>query len=442
MELLSPAGNIEKLHYAYLYGADAAYIGIRSFSLRARADNFHSEEWKEIARIKGDRKLYGAMNIFFHNDDLKSLEAQSEYIAQYPFDAFIVSDLGAYNVLRRNFPDKRYHLSTQANCINLEAAKLYRDLGFSRVILGRETTLDDIAHIKAAVPDLELETFVHGAMCLAYSGRCFLSSYMADRSANQGDCTHSCRWLYRVLEEKQRPGEYYPVVESEEGFTTILSSKDLCMFDYLDQLQAAGVDSVKIEGRMKSLYYTAVVTRSYRKALDYLVDREAGGDSGRAAGAPKTAAALPAEAAPSTSFNPAHIEELRPYRDELYKISRREYSTGFYFGKRNADETTSGSYVREYEFLGTIGASAGEGAYNLNVKNQIRADRELEYIGPDLLFERDSSYQLYDAQRAPVEQADHGKEYFIRPSVAVQPGYIIRSETGASSGDDTGAAHS
>jgi U32 family peptidase len=410
MELLSPAGNIEKLQYAYLYGADAAYIGIRSFSLRARADNFHSEEWKEIARIKGSRKLYGAMNIFFHNHDLQELEEQIEYIAQYPFDAFIVSDLGAYNLLRRHFPDTRFHLSTQANCSNLEAAKVYRDLGFQRIILGRETSLNDIAAIKAAIPDLELEAFVHGAMCLAYSGRCFLSSYLADRSANRGDCTHSCRWMYRVLEEKQRPGEYFPIVESEEGYTTILSSKDLCMFDYLDQFKTAGVDSVKIEGRMKSLYYTSVVTRSYRKALDYLAIRKTSEGE-------------------HTSFNPAEIAELRPYRDELFKISRREYSTGFYFGPRDADETTSKSYMREYAFLGTVGERVEAGLYELHVKNQLRFSREIEFIGPDLLYEKDAEFHLYDACGQAVEQADHGKVYFIRPSVQVEPGYIIRSKT-------------
>ena len=403
MELLSPAGNIEKLHYAYLYGADAAYIGIRSFSLRTRADNFHSEEWRRIEEVKGNRKLYGAMNIFFHNDDLQTLEEQSEYISQYPFDAFIVSDLGAYNVLKRHFPDTRYHLSTQANCINLEAVKMYRDLGFKRVILGRETPLDDIAAIKAAVPEMELEVFVHGAMCLAYSGRCFLSSYMADRSANQGDCTHSCRWMYRVLEEKQRPGEFFPVIESEEGYTSILSSKDLCMFDYLDQLKDAGVDSIKIEGRMKSLYYTAVVTRSYRKALDQLEQR-------------------------SRNDSPVP-QSIVPYRDELFKISRREYSTGFFFGKRDADKTTSTSYAREYTFLGTVGRQVEPGWFELHVKNQIRAGQELEFIGPEVLFTKDVEYQLYNQNGETVQQADHGKEYFIRPSVPVEQGYIIRAVT-------------
>jgi len=403
MELLSPAGNIEKLHYAYLYGADAAYIGIRSFSLRTRADNFHSEEWRRIEDVKGNRKLYGAMNIFFHNDDLQTLEEQIEDISQYPFDAFIVSDLGAYNVLKRHFPDTRYHLSTQANCINLEAVKMYRDLGFKRVILGRETPLDDIAAIKAAVPEMELEVFVHGAMCLAYSGRCFLSSYMADRSANQGDCTHSCRWMYRVLEEKQRPGEFFPVIESEEGYTSILSSKDLCMFDYLDQLKDAGVDSIKIEGRMKSLYYTAVVTRSYRKALDQLEKR-------------------------SRNDSPVP-QSIVPYRDELFKISRREYSTGFFFGKRDADKTTSTSYAREYTFLGTVGRQVEPGWFELHVKNQILVSQEIEFIGPEVLFITDSEYQLYNQNGEAVQQADHGKEYFIRPSVPVEQGYIIRAVT-------------
>lgn len=401
MELLSPAGNLEKLAYAYQYGADAAYIGIRSFSLRARADNFSSEEWREITRIKGDHKLYGAMNIFFHNDALKELERNIDYIARYPFDAFIVSDLGAYSVLRRFFPNKRYHLSTQANCINPESVRMYRDMGFSRIILGREATLEDIAEIRAAVPEIELEAFVHGAMCLAYSGRCFLSSYLADRSANEGDCTHSCRWNYRVLEEKERPGEYFPLLEGED-FTTILSSKDLCMFDHLAALREARVDSVKIEGRMKSLYYTAVVTRSYRRALDQLERKE--GKDGRA-----------------PALN------LAPYREELFKISRREFSTGFYFGRRDADETTSKSYLRQYIFNGTIGRALPDGRHALDVKNQIRSSGSVEYIGPNILYIEDSDFTLYDENGRPVEKADHGKFYTIRTSVPVQPGYIIRT---------------
>ncbi|HDQ14724.1 MAG TPA: U32 family peptidase [Sediminispirochaeta sp.] len=401
MELLAPAGNLEKLKYAYLYGADAAYIGISSFSLRSRAENFSGDQWREIARIKGRKKLYGAINIFFHNDDLRQLEENREYLSLYPLDAIIVSDLGAYTLLRRLFPEQRFHLSTQANCINREAARLYYDLGFSRVILGRETSLSEIREIKDTVPELELEAFVHGAMCLAYSGRCFLSSYMAGRSANQGDCTHSCRWNYRVLEEKQRPGEYYPVLENpEEGYTTILSSKDLCMFDHIEELRRAGLDSVKIEGRMKSLYYTAVVTRSYRKALDTLGERD------NADGA-----------------------ELDAYRQELYKVSRREFSTGFYFGLRDADQTTSLSYHRRYQFLGTLGPMLANGRYQLDVKNQIRSGQEIEYIGPDILFRKDRHFKLYDEEGRAVEKADHGRSYSIETSVPVEEGYILRQKT-------------
>ncbi len=223
MELLAPAGNLEKLYYAYAYGADAAYIGLSNFSLRARAENFHEDQWRSIAEVKGDKKLFGAVNIYFHNGDLTKLADSYEYIEQYPLDAFIVSDLGAAAMLKERFPSVALHLSTQANCLNAAAAKVYHAMGFSRVVLGRETSLDEIKAIKDAVPELEIEAFVHGAMCIAYSGRCFLSRYLSDRSANQGDCAHSCRWDYRVhsldlaLEEKQRPGEYFPIYEGTDS---------------------------------------------------------------------------------------------------------------------------------------------------------------------------------------------------------------------------------
>ncbi|TVR34082.1 MAG: U32 family peptidase [Spirochaetaceae bacterium] len=275
MELLSPAGNSEKLRWAYLWGADAAYIGLHGFSLRSRADNFGLQEFAELKRIKAGRRLYCALNIYFFDHDIAALERALEQVDHGIFDAFIVSDLGILPTLRRRFPDTELHLSTQANCVNSEAARFYRDLGFSRVVPGRELSLAQIAAIKNTVPDLQLEVFAHGAMCLAYSGRCFLSRWMSDRSANQGDCAHSCRWNYRlgvdplVLEEQQRPGEYYPIIEADD-FTEILSSRDLCMIDHLAPLRDAGVDSLKIEGRMKSVYYTAVVTRAYRAALDAL----------------------------------------------------------------------------------------------------------------------------------------------------------------------------
>jgi putative protease len=450
LELLSPAGNEEKLAYAYRYGADAAYIGLGSFSLRARADNFSfdASPWvdgagpgaEELAtrlrRIKGDRKLYGAFNIFFRNEDLLRLEEDIEAIAQLPIDAFIVSDLGAYTLLRRHLPNARFHLSTQANCINAEAVKAYRDLGFSRIILGREAGIREIDEIRRKVPDVELEAFVHGAMCLAFSGRCYLSAYMTGRSANRGDCTHSCRWHYRLLEEKERPGEYFPVAE-EDGYTTILSSKDLNMFDHLGELRDAGVDSIKIEGRMKSLYYTAVVTRAYRRALD----------------------ALEPEACRAAGRLPPEPSELDTHRSELENVSHREYSTGFYFDNTEADKTTEGSYRRSYEFLGLIagavsephteppgsreerssaveatepcreeGSLRGKGAlYALEIRNSIREGERIEYIGPQVISVEDTAFSLFDEEGRHVERADRGpRPFYIRPSVAVEPGYIVR----------------
>ena len=404
MELLAPAGNLEKLYYAYEYGADAAYIGIKNFSLRARADNFHEDEWKRILEIKGEKKLYGALNIFFHKDDLKNLESQIDYLTKYPFDAFIISDLGILPILKKYFPDRELHLSTQANCTNAESAGIYRDLGFSRIIPARETSLVDIAEIKNRFPDLEIEVFVHGAMCMAYSGRCFLSSFLSDRSANKGDCAHTCRWKYKItrnpgeisMEEEERPGELFPLIEGD-NFTTILSSKDLCMIDHLKKLRDAGVDALKIEGRMKSIYYTAVITRTYRKALEAL-----------AAGKPS--------------------QSWENYRKELNSVSHREFSTGFFFNRESIQIPTDRSYLRTHLFLGSIGKHVGDGIYKLIVKNQIRAGSPIEYIGPDILYTTDDSFTLLDDKKQPVTKADHGKEFFLKPSSPVQEGYILRKK--------------
>lgn len=395
MELLSPAGNIEKLYYAYEYGADAAYIGIKNFSLRAKADNFSADEYEAIRRVKGNKKLYTALNIYFHDSDIANLEKESDYIHQYPLDGFIVSDIGILGFLKKNFPDKELHLSTQANCVNTEAARMYRDMGIKRIVLGRELSLKEIEAIKNSVPDLEIEVFAHGAMCLAYSGRCFLSKYLADRSANQGDCAHSCRWQYRVLEESERPGEYFPVVQGE-NFTSILSSKDLCMIDHLKELKDAGVDSIKIEGRMKSIYYTAVITRAYRKQLDFIE------------GISK--------------------EDPKPYVDEIFKVSHREFSTGFYYGKDEIEMPTFKSYMSEAQFLGSIEEEVGEGIYKLDVKNQILASDPIEYIGPDLLYLKDEGFSLLDEDMNIVPKTDHGKIAYIKTDKKLKKGYIIRKK--------------
>lgn len=326
MELLSPAGNFEKLKYAFLYGADAAYLGLPGFSLRAAADNFFQDEASKIRELRKqfpEKKIYCALNISFHQGDLKNLADRVEEIRSFGFDAFIVQDLGAVDFLQKNFPRAKLHLSTQANCINAEAAKMYRKLGFSRIVLGREASLAEIAEIKNSAPEIQLETFIHGAMCIAYAGRCLLSAYSTGRSANSGECAHSCRWEYRLLEERKRPGQFLPILETDR-WTEILSSKDLCMIDHLAEFKKAGVDSLKIEGRMKSLYYTALVTRAYRKAID---------------------------------LNEGLIDEdtARPFINELKTTAHREWTTGFYFNKAEADKTTDGATFTDFDLIGTLG---------------------------------------------------------------------------------------
>ena len=393
IELLSPAGNLEKLKYVYEYGADAAYVGIGGLSLRSRAENFEAVTPDELESIKGNQKLYGAVNIYFADTNLDLLMDKIDDIRNGPYDALIVSDLGAARRLQKELPHIRLHLSTQANCTNSESAKMYRDLGFSRIILSRELSLKQIERIRRAVPDIELEVFVHGAMCWAYSGRCYLSAFLASRSANQGNCAHSCRWEYRVLEERKRPGEYLPVEEGE-GYTLVLSSKDLCMFDYMPKLIDTGIDSCKIEGRMKSLYYGAVVTRAYRKAID------------AARGRP--------------------ITNLLGFREELFKVSHREFSTGFFFGDPDSQLPAESEYQREYLFLGTIGREVAEHIFELSVKNQLRAGDEIEYIGPDIIYEVDKQFVLLDGDKNEVEKIDHGRPAFICTSRRIRHGYIIR----------------
>lgn len=404
MELLSPAGNVEKLETAFIYGADCCYMGLKNFSLRTNAQNFSYEEADHIKEIKKryNKKLACTINIYFHEDDFEKLNQQIESIKLYPFDAFIMSDIGILDTMKKHFPEAKMYLSTQANCINAGAAKQYQKMGFDRVILGRETPLSDIRKIKDACPDLSIETFCHGAMCMSYSGRCLLSAFLTGRSANYGDCAQNCRWNYRLaLEEESRPGLYYPIAE-EDGFTTILSSKDMCMIDHLKDLKDAGVDSLKIEGRMKSTYYVATVTRAYRKAIDALYD-------------------------PSVDF--------KPYRDELFNVSHREYSTGFFYGKGPIDpvddiniSTTSG-YLRDYLFLGTVKNEVKPGIWSIDIKNQIRSGSQVEFIGPDVLSLTEPNIQVLDEDFNLLEHIDHCNEGYIKTNLPLKEGYIIRKET-------------
>lgn len=348
MELLSPAGNVEKLKYAYFYGADASYIGLKNFSLRVKADNFYQDEYKKVIELKEKfpgKKLHCALNISFHNHEIDRLIENIPYFKQYPIDAFIIQDLGIVPIIQKNFPDAQLHLSTQASCMNREAVKMYKSLGFSRVVMGREASLKEIAEIKDAVPDMEIECFIHGAMCIAYAGRCLMSSYLTGRSAQEGFCSHTCRWDYDVLtakkiaesgelvlREHKRPDEYFPIYEGND-FTAVLSSKDLCMIDHLKELKEAGVDSLKIEGRMKSVYYVALITRAYRKALDALEGK-------------------------------ITQDEASPFIDELYKASHRPFTTAFYFNKSDADVTVNGASDSPYELAAEIGQMLSESEEN------------------------------------------------------------------------------
>ncbi|MBQ7612428.1 MAG: U32 family peptidase [Spirochaetaceae bacterium] len=427
MELVAPAGNAEKLKYAFLFGADSVYIGLKNFSLRLKADNFHAEEYAEIAKLKEDyakkgmkKQLFCAVNISFHNDDIRHLEQNIPYFKQYPFDAFIVQDIGIVGLLKKHFPDIPLHLSTQANCTNAEAVKVYKSLGFTRVVLAREVSLAEIAEIKQAVPDMELECFAHGSMCMAYSGRCLISAYLTGRSANAGSCAHACRWNYNLVAkgsspnknshefavvESERQGEYFPIEEGE-NYTAFFSSKDLCMIDYLDKMKEAGVDALKIEGRMKSLYYTALVTRAYRKKIDAIEGK-------------------------------ISETEAAPFIAELYNTQHREFSTGFYFSPDDANKTTKGSSDSPYTMLGTLGALVSEQngvkRFVLNALNKFEVTEEIEFVGPDTLGLITKSYHLIDPETNEERTwVCHGHECLIETDDAVEEGFIVRKKAARS----------
>lgn len=410
MELLSPAGNVEKLKYAYAYGADAAYIGLKKFSLRVKADNFYDDEYKKVIELKKkypQKRLHCALNISFHDEEIDSLKENLDYFKQYPIDAFIVQDIGIVPLLQKEFPHAQLHLSTQASCVNSEAVKMYQKMGFSRVVLGREISINQIKRIKDSVPDMEIETFVHGAMCIAYAGRCLMSAYLTGRSAQSGFCSHTCRWNFNLstdkkiltlkeakeiaqsgtlqIEEEQRPSEYFPIFEGED-FTAILSSKDLRMIEHLDDLKKAGVDSLKIEGRMKSIYYVAMVTRAYRKALDALEGK-------------------------------ISVQQAKPFIDELENVSHRESTTGFYYNKADADKTTIGASDSKYQLAAQIGEQVRgqtfEDLYNEGQKRYSDFCENLEKMHPAAREARLKDLEIHtDRKLIPFEKKDGWKMYY------------------------------
>ncbi len=325
-ELLIPAGSLEVLKTAVLYGADAVYIGGEVFSLRAKAKNFSKEEMQEGIQFAHEHgvKVYVTANILAHNDDIEEAETYFRELSLLSPDALIISDPGMVMLSQKICPEIDIHISTQANNVNYMTFLFWRNQGAKRVVTGRELSLAEIAKIRESIPDdMEIESFIHGAMCISYSGRCLLSNFLTGRDGNQGACTHPCRWKYAVVEEK-RPGEYMPVYENERG-SFIFNSKDLCMIEYIPEMIRAGIDSFKIEGRMKTALYVATVARTYRKAIDdYLISEE------------------------------LYRSRMDWYRSEIAKCTYRQFTTGFYFGKPHEDAQIydSNTYIKEYVYLG------------------------------------------------------------------------------------------
>lgn len=384
LELLIPAGSLEVLKTAVIYGADAVYIGGEAFGLRAKAKNFSNEEIKEGIAFAHERgvKVYITANILAHNEDLSGVEAYFEEMKTICPDALIISDPGVFAIAKRILPDMEIHISTQANNTNYGTYLFWYQLGAKRVVTARELSLKEIKEIRDHIPeDMEIESFMHGAMCISYSGRCLLSNFMVGRDANQGACTHPCRWKYSLVEEK-RPGEYMPVYENERG-TYIFNSKDLCMVEYVPEMIAAGIDSFKIEGRMKTALYVATVARTYRKAIDdFQKDPE------------------------------LYQENLDWYRSEIGKCTYREFTTGFYFGKPN--ETTqiydNNTYVKNYTYLGTVEHVREDGSFRLEQKNKFFVGEELEIMKPDGRNIFVTVKSITDEDGVPMESAPHAKQ--------------------------------
>lgn len=384
IELLIPASSLEVLKVAVMFGADAVYIGGEAFGLRAKAKNFSLEEMKEGVEFAHahDVKVYVTANILAHNKDLDGAREYFEELKQVGMDALIISDPGMFTIAKEVIPDVDIHISTQANNTNYATFNFWYKMGARRVVTARELSLEEIKTIRKNIPDdLEIETFIHGAMCISYSGRCLLSSFMAGRDANQGACTHPCRWKYSVVEES-RPGEYMPVYENERG-TFIFNSKDLCMIEHIPELVEAGIDSFKIEGRMKTALYVATVARTYRLAIDdYLRDPE------------------------------YYRSRIPFYKSEISKCTYRQYTTGFFFGKPDKDTQIydSNTYEHEYTYLGIVGDCNGDGLYSVEQRNKFSVGETIEVMKPDGTNIECSVIEIKDDEGNSMECAPHPKQ--------------------------------
>lgn len=355
-ELLIPASSLEVLKTAVIFGADAVYIGGEAFGLRAKAKNFTMDEMREGIAFahEHDVKVYVTANILAHNNDLVGVRTYFEELREIKPDGLIIADPAIFEIAGEVCPEMERHISTQANNTNYGTFNFWYKQGATRVVTARELSLEEIKEIRANIPeDMEIETFVHGAMCISYSGRCLLSNYMVGRDANQGACTHPCRWKYSIVEET-RPGEYYPVFENERG-TYIFNSKDLCMIEHIPELIESGVDSLKIEGRMKTALYVATVARTYRKAIDdYKKDPE------------------------------LYKKNMPWYLDQISNCTYRQFTTGFFFGKPNEDSQIydSNTYVKEYTYLGIIGEEK-DGTYRIEQRNKFSVGETIEVMKPN-----------------------------------------------------------
>lgn len=383
-ELLVPASSLEVLKTAVVFGADAVYIGGEAFGLRAKAKNFSGEEMAEGIRFAHTHgvKVYVTANILAHNDDLEGARKYFEELKQIQPDALIISDPGMFMIAKEVCPEIDIHISTQANNTNYQTYRFWWQQGAKRVVSARELSLAEIRQIRDNIPkEMEIESFIHGAMCISYSGRCLLSNYFTGRDANQGACTHPCRWKYAVVEET-RPGEYLPVYENERG-TYIFNSKDLCMIEYIPEIVGAGIDSLKIEGRMKTALYVACVARTYRKAIDdFFVSEE------------------------------TYRKNMEWYSAEIAKCTYRQFTTGFYFGK--PDENTqiydSNTYVNEYVYLGSVESVDERGLAKFEQKNKFCVGDMIELMKPDGRNIHTRVLAMYNEDKEPVESCPHSRQ--------------------------------
>jgi U32 family peptidase len=385
-ELLIPAGNLETLKTAVMYGADAIYIGGDLYGLRAKAKNFSMEDMKEGIQFAHEhgKKVYVTANITAHNQDLSGIRNYFKELKAYGDnrpDALIISDPGVFSIAMEEIPEIELHISTQANNTNYETYRFWHKLGASRVVTARELSLEEIVELRAKIPaEMEIETFVHGAMCIAYSGRCLLSNYFTGRDANMGACTHSCRWRYHIVEET-RPGEYLPIEENERG-TYIFNSKDLCMIEYIPELVKAGINSLKVEGRMKTALYVATVARTYRKAIDDFFE------------------------------DPAIYEaNKKNYMAEVRRGVNRQFTTGFFFGKPQHEDQIydHNTYEKAYTYLGTISGEKN-GLYELEQKNKFSIGEAIEIIKPNGATIVTTVRKITDSEGNEMESCPHPQQ--------------------------------